>query len=69
MPDGGVGLVGATGSYESLGPALDGFPAFPNIHIRSNAFLIQRELFCVISRDAKFGKRSTQCGLRMGKMA
>jgi hypothetical protein len=37
----GVGLVGATGSFESL-PA---FPSFPNPHIRSNAFMICRDLF------------------------
>ena len=36
-----VGLVGATGSFESL-PSL---PKFPNPHIRSNAFMIRRELF------------------------
>ena len=36
-----VGLVGATGSFESL-PSL---PRFPNPHIRSNAFMIRRELF------------------------
>ena len=42
----GVGLVGATASYESLGDVYDGFPAFPNAHIRTNAFMIQRRLFC-----------------------
>jgi hypothetical protein len=36
-----VGLVGATGSYESL-PT---FPSFPNPHIRSNVFMIDRRLF------------------------
>jgi hypothetical protein len=38
-----VGLAGATGSYESLW-ALDArFPRFPNIHVRSNAFMILRD--------------------------
>lgn len=41
-----VGLVGATASYESLSDWREGFPAFPNAHIRSNAFMIDRELFC-----------------------
>jgi len=40
-----VGLVGATGSFESLSPLASQFPSFPNIHLRSNAFLIERELF------------------------
>jgi hypothetical protein len=40
-----VGLVGATGSFESwssLGPQ---FPPFPNLHVRTNGFMIRRELF------------------------
>ena len=48
----GVGLVGAAGSYES--PATNAplvarpfrrlqFPAFPNPHIRTNAFMLRRE--------------------------
>lgn len=43
----GVGIVGATASFESL----PGFPSFPNPHIRSNAFMIRRDLFLeVLSR-------------------
>jgi hypothetical protein len=41
----GVGLVGATGSYESLAGVDRRFPLFPNMHIRSNAFAIRREHF------------------------
>jgi hypothetical protein len=37
---GGVGLVGATGSLEGI----PGAP-FPNYHVRTNAFVIRRELF------------------------
>lgn len=37
-----VGLVGATGSFESLGATDPRFPPFPNVHIRSNAFLLRR---------------------------
>ncbi|HJQ60736.1 MAG TPA: hypothetical protein VJ890_27780 [Vineibacter sp.] len=39
-----VGLVGATGSFESLRPLDQRFPAFPNVHVRSNAFMIERTL-------------------------
>jgi hypothetical protein len=40
----GVGLVGATGSYESLSKLDPVFPPFPNVHVRSNAFMITRDL-------------------------
>jgi hypothetical protein len=38
----GVGLVGAMGSYETMD--LPGWPDFPNPHIRSNGFMIRRDL-------------------------
>jgi hypothetical protein len=38
-----VGLAGATGSYESLWALDASFPRFPNIHVRSNAFIIRRD--------------------------
>jgi hypothetical protein len=37
-----VGIVGATGSFEALWSD-DRFPQFPNVHLRSNGFLIRRE--------------------------
>jgi len=45
-----VGLVGATGSYESLSEFNKAFPLFPNPHLRSNAFMINRELLCRITK-------------------
>jgi hypothetical protein len=47
-----VGLVGATGSYESLVPPAGGlrllrrpwFAPYPNPHVRTNAFMIEREV-------------------------
>ena len=42
QPD--IYLVGATGSYESI-DSLYGFPSFPNPHIRSNAFMMERVFF------------------------
>ena len=44
LPD--VGLVGATASYESLSSWNDAFPPFPNFHLRSNAFMVDRRTFC-----------------------
>ena len=40
-----VGLVGATGSLESLSLLNPRFPRFPNLHLRSNAFMVQRRVF------------------------
>jgi SEC-C motif len=45
----GVGLVGNTGSFASIGSIYPAFPDFPNIHIRTNAFLLRRDLFCAIA--------------------
>lgn len=45
-----VGLVSATGSYESLNELNQTFPVFPNIHIRSNAFMLDRDSFCRITK-------------------
>jgi hypothetical protein len=42
LSDSTVGLVGATGSFESLSQYnYKNFPAFPNAHIRSSAFMIK----------------------------
>jgi hypothetical protein len=53
----GVGLVGATGSYESLRDNDPRFPKFPNIHIRSNAFMIDRDVFAAIARQFTFADK------------
>ncbi|SEI15161.1 hypothetical protein SAMN02799636_06037 [Methylobacterium sp. 275MFSha3.1] len=39
----GVGMVGATGSFESLRYINGLFPEFPNPHLRTNAFAMRRE--------------------------
>ncbi|MGH1590648.1 hypothetical protein ACRBEV_22735 [Methylobacterium phyllosphaerae] len=39
----GVGMVGSTGSFESLRYINRLFPEFPNPHLRTNAFAIRRE--------------------------
>jgi len=46
-----VGLVGATASYESLNELSNVFTVFPSIHLRSNAFMIDRKLFCHITKN------------------
>lgn len=38
-----VGIVSATGSFESLELLDPRFPRFPNVHLRSNAFMMRRE--------------------------
>jgi hypothetical protein len=52
-----VGLVGATASYESLNDYNSAFKAFPNIHIRSTAFMMHRDLFCNITKDLRIATK------------
>lgn len=52
-----VGLVGATASYESLSELNSTFPAFPNTHIRSTAFMIDRGLFCSFTKCLKLANK------------
>ena len=52
-----VELVGATASYESLNTYNSAFPVFPNIHIRSTAFMIDRGLFCNITKDFRIATK------------
>jgi len=46
-----VGMVGCTGSFEA--PVWPGqyYPPFPNVHLRSNAFMMDRLLFCELVDD------------------
>ena len=46
-----VGLVGATGSYESRSESTNSRPVFPNPHIRLNAFMIDRQALCRIRSE------------------
>jgi len=48
-----VGLVGATASYESLSAISDEFPWFPNAHLRSTGFMIDRKLFLSTSGEMR----------------
>ena len=52
--DPSVGMVGATGSFESLGPGLQGFPAYPNPHLRTNAFMLERERYLEATEGYSF---------------
>jgi hypothetical protein len=52
-----VGLVGATASFESLREMDGSFPLFPNIHLRSTAFMMDRELFLDVTRGRAIGSK------------
>jgi hypothetical protein len=45
-------LVGATGSFESI-DSYSGFPSFPNPHIRSNAFMIRKDVFLNLTKNVE----------------
>lgn len=61
-----VGLVGATASFERPGGSTGVAPAFPNVHIRSNAFMIERVLFCRISRGLALADESVDASFENG---
>ncbi len=85
-----VGIVGATGSYQSLStdalgadrkPAFSEswlrgvarrllinylwllvlYPSFPNAHVRTNAFMMKRDLLLEIARGKLVSRRDTSC--------
>lgn len=53
----GVGIVGATGSFESLGHHFKGFPPFPNPHVRTNACLLRREVYLAATSGRRFATK------------
>jgi hypothetical protein len=77
LDDPGVGLAGATGSWESqaewvrgktmywpyqlvnLPRALRDYPRFPNPHIRTTAFMLERELLLGMGLERAADKRDT----------
>lgn len=71
----GVGIVGATGSWESgFSPApwfmkplrVGRFPAFPNPHLRTNAFMLDRELALAL-RWPRVRRKSAAWRLEQGR--
>lgn len=66
LDDPAVGMTGCGGSYESaysaapfwLRPRRRGFPPFPNPHMRSNAFMIERDLLLTLDWPAIDSKPS-----------
>jgi hypothetical protein len=61
-----TGLVGATASYESLKEWHRGFPAFPNIHIRSTGFMINRKLFLNITQGLEIIRKEDAFNFESG---
>jgi hypothetical protein len=52
-----VGMVGATGSFESLNDWNEQFPVFPNVHLRSNAFMVDRALMCRLTSGLRIQEK------------
>ena len=53
----GIGVVGATGSFERFGGSRHGFPRFPNAHIRTTAFMLKRELYLNATQGKTFDNK------------
>jgi hypothetical protein len=52
-----VGIVSATGSFESLRLLDPRFPRFPNVHVRSNAFMMERSKAATILQAFDIGEK------------
>ena len=52
-----IGLVGATGSFETLSELSCKFPIFPNPHIRSTSFMVGRELFQELTKNVRIDSK------------
>ncbi len=50
-------MVGATGSFESLSGMDPRFAIFPNVHLRSNAFMIRRSLLLEIAGEIEISDK------------
>lgn len=59
-------LVGATGSFESI-DSYAGFPSFPNPHIRSNAFMIRRDIFLGLTKNVQISDKVDAYRLESGQ--
>jgi hypothetical protein len=59
-------LVGATGSFESI-DSFTGFPRFPNPHIRSNAFMIRRDIFLGLTKNVQIKDKVDAYRLESGE--
>jgi hypothetical protein len=46
-------IIGGSGSYETLTPLIQNPPLFPNPHIRTNGFLIERKIFLNLTRGIR----------------
>jgi hypothetical protein len=53
----GIGMASATASFESLHQIWSVFPDFPNAHLRSNAFCLERVLFVDCTANLKIGEK------------
>jgi hypothetical protein len=53
-----VGIVGATASFESFKARDSRFPDFPNLHVRSNAFMLERGRFLEVASNHRIGSKS-----------
>jgi hypothetical protein len=57
LADERIGMVGCTGSFESLSALSPLFPSSPNPHLRSNAIALDRLTFVNMLRDEKITKK------------
>ena len=52
-----IGLVGCSGSVETLHPFFPGFPDYPNYHVRTNGFMIARRDYLDMVESRPLGNK------------
>jgi hypothetical protein len=60
-------IIGGSGSFETLSPVIQNQPIFPNPHIRSNGFLVDREFFLNIMKKTEIRNKEDAWNIESGR--
>jgi hypothetical protein len=60
-------IIGGSGSFETLSPVIQNHPIFPNPHIRTNGFLIDREFFLNITKEIEIKNKEEAWNIESGR--
>ena len=64
-----IGLVGCTGNVETHHPFAPDFPAYPNFHIRSNAFMLNRYDYLKMLEDRPLDNKLQAYQIEAGRLS
>lgn len=64
-----IGLVGCSGSVETHHPFLQGFPDYPNYHVRTNGFMIARQDYLDMVEGRPLGDKLQAYQFEAGRLS